>query len=62
VWTSVSFSLDDWQQGNARLRRPGQKNPVVIHTLTTPDTIDEHVLAVLEGKKTVQQALLDALR
>jgi SNF2 family DNA or RNA helicase len=62
VWTSVSFSLEEWQQGNARLHRQGQENRVMIHTLTTPDTIDEHVLDVLEGKKTVQQALLDALR
>lgn len=62
VWTSVSFNLEEWQQANARLHRQGQKNRVMVHTLTVPGSIDEHILDVLEGKKTVQQALLDALR
>lgn len=63
VWTSVSFGLEDWIQANGRLHRQGQAaSRVMIHTLTSPGTIDEHILDVLEGKKTVQQALLDALR
>lgn len=61
VWTSVSFNLEEWQQANARLHRQGQKNVVMVHTLTSPGTIDEHILDVLEGKKTVQEALLAAL-
>lgn len=61
VWTSPTWSLEEYQQANKRLARSGQKHPVVIHHLIAEGTVDRAVLARLEGKKTVQQALLDHL-
>lgn len=61
VWTSLSWSMEEWEQANARLHRQGQSQRVMIHVLTVPGTIDENVLAALEKKVSVQQALLDAL-
>lgn len=61
VWTSVSWSSEDWLQGNARLHRQGQVNKVMVHVLGIPGTIDDHVLKAVQGKVSVQQALLDAL-
>lgn len=58
VWTSVTWSLEEWDQANKRLARQGQEHPVVIHTLTTPDTVDDRVLAALSTKTSVQEALL----
>lgn len=61
VWTSLPWSLEEWQQANKRLARQGQKNPVVIHILMARKTIDASILMALESKKSVQQALLDHL-
>jgi hypothetical protein len=61
VWTSLSWSMEEWEQANARLHRQGQRNRVMVHVLTVPGTMDENVLAALEKKVSVQQALLDAL-
>lgn len=61
VWTTLPWSLEEYQQANKRLARQGQQNPVVIHVLTAPKTVDASILAALENKKSVQQALLDHL-
>lgn len=61
VWTSLTWSLEEWMQANKRLARQGQQNPVVIHVLESPRTVDGAIRARLEQKKTVQQALLDHL-
>lgn len=61
VWTSVTWSLEEWEQANKRLARQGQEHPVVIHTLTTPGTVDDRVLQALSKKESVQQALLTYL-
>lgn len=61
VWTSPTWSLEEYQQGNKRLARSGQKNPVVIHHLLAEDTVDAAVLERLSEKKTVQQSLMDHL-
>jgi SNF2 family DNA or RNA helicase len=62
VWYGLNWSLELYQQANKRLHRPGQKESVVIHHLCCKGTIDERVLAVLAGKGTTQDALLDALK
>lgn len=63
VWTSLSWSAEEWIQGNGRLPRPGQQaDRVMVHVLTVPDTVDDKILQALQGKCSVQQALLDALR
>ena len=62
VWFGMTWSLELYQQANARLQRPGQKESVVIHHLVCKDTIDERVLKALNGKQTTQGALLEALK
>ena len=61
VWTTLPWSLEEHAQANARLARQGQADPVVIHYLLVPDSIDHAVLRLLDGKATVEQALRDAL-
>lgn len=61
VWTSGTYSMEDWEQGNKRVARSGQEHPVVIHSLVSPNTVDEVMLAVVGEKKTIQDALLDHL-
>lgn len=62
VWYGLNWSLELYQQFNARLHRQGQTKPVVIHHLATKDTIDETVLAALARKDVTQAALLNALK
>lgn len=62
VWTSLDWSAELWAQANARLARQGQTQPVVIHVLQTPGTVDEDIFDVLSGKITLQDALMRALR
>src|SRR5699024_11097871 len=54
-------SLELYEQANARLDRQGQKNPVVIHHLVTPGTVDERIMEALENKGSVQDALMQYL-
>ena len=61
VWTSLPWSLEEWEQANKRLHRQGQKNPVVAHVLHTPGTVDTAVWGRLVDKKSVQDALMDYL-
>ena len=61
VWFGLTWSLELYQQANARLPRPGQKESVIIHHLVCKDTIDEQVMAALSDKNAGQKALLDAL-
>lgn len=61
VWTTLPWSLEEWDQANKRLHRQGQKNPVVCHVLHTPNTVDQVVWSRLVEKKSVQQALMDYL-
>jgi SNF2 family DNA or RNA helicase len=44
IWFGLTWSLELYQQTNARLWRQGQKNTVVIHHIITQDTIDEDVM------------------
>jgi len=61
VWFGLPFSLDLYEQANARLHRIGQTNNVIIHHLVAVNTIDEHITKVLNSKGDIQQALLDAV-
>lgn len=58
VWSSLSWSLEEWEQGNKRVSRQGQKHPVVIHLVVSPRTVDEAIRARLVDKATVQNALM----
>ena len=62
VWFSLTWSLELYQQTNARLWRQGQKETVVIHHIIAKNTIDENVMAALAKKDTGQAALLRAVK
>ena len=62
VWFGLTWSLELYQQCNARLHRQGQKDTVVIHHIITKGTIDEEVMAALYKKEKVQNALIDAVK
>lgn len=62
VWYGLPWSLEGYQQANARLHRQGQEHPVIVHHIVCERTLDERVLRVLQGKDATQRALLDALK
>ncbi len=62
VWFGLSWSLELYQQANARLDRQGQTKNVIVHHLVTRDTIDEDVLKALKNKAAGQNALMDAVK
>lgn len=62
VWFGLVWSLELYQQFNARLDRQGQKNTVVVHHLVAAGTVDEDVLTALSRKDATQRSLLDALK
>lgn len=61
-WFGLDWSLELYQQFNARLYRQGQTKPVFVYHLVAEDTVDELVLERLQSKRAVQDILLDALR
>ena len=62
VWFGLTWSLELYQQTNARLWRQGQEDTVVIHHLITQGSIDEQVVRALRRKDSTQAALIDAVR
>lgn len=62
VWYGLTWSLELYQQANARLYRQGQQKPVIIHHLITEGTVDEQVMRAIKHKDTSQAALLAALK
>ena len=62
VWFGLPWSLELYQQANARLYRQGQKNNVLIHHLIVQNTVDERVYKTLQIKGNVQGELLEALK
>ena len=62
IWFGLTWSLELYQQTNARLHRQGQKNTVIIHHIITAGTIDEDVMKALRKKERKQNALIDAVK
>lgn len=63
VWFSLPWSLELYQQTNARLWRQGQtSNTVVIQHIITKDTIDAKILNALKAKDTTQAELISAVK
>jgi SNF2 family DNA or RNA helicase len=63
IWFGLTWSLELYQQTNARLWRQGQQSEtVVIHHIITRDTIDETIMSALIQKNMTQSALMDAVR
>lgn len=62
VWFGLTWSLELYQQANARLHRQGQQRSVIVHHLLTENTADERVYRSLRDKSAVQDELLTALK
>ncbi|WP_038113510.1 SNF2-related protein [Veillonella montpellierensis] len=62
VWFGLTWSLELYQQTNARLWRQGQRDTVVIHHIIVKDTIDEDVMRVLRMKAKTQDDLIQAVK
>ena len=62
IWYGLTWSLELYQQTNARLWRQGQRESVVIHHILAEDTMDELVMAALHRKDQTQAALIDAVK
>ncbi|MGL9777136.1 hypothetical protein IGK28_001076 [Enterococcus sp. DIV0182] len=62
VWFGLTWSLELYQQTNARLWRQGQNDTVVIHHIIAKDTIDEDVMLALKLKDKTQASLIDAVK
>jgi SNF2 family DNA or RNA helicase len=62
IWFAMNWSLELYQQFNARLHRQGQSKPVRVVHMVVANTIDERVMTVLSGKNATQSDLLRALK
>ena len=62
IWFGLTWSLELYQQCNARLHRQGQKDTVVIHHIIAKDTIDEDILKALQRKEKGQDSLINAVK
>ncbi|WNO78742.1 DEAD/DEAH box helicase [Streptococcus suis] len=63
VWFGLTWSLELYQQTNARLWRQGQESEtVVIQHIVTEGTIDEEILKALENKDAQQERLIEAVK
>lgn len=62
IWFGLTWSLELYQQTNARLHRQGQTDTVIIHHIIAKGTIDEQVMTALRKKEKTQDALIDAVK
>lgn len=62
VWFGVPWSLELFQQANARLYRQGQQKTVVINYLLMDDTADEDVYKSLQSKRFNQDDFISAMK
>ena len=62
IWFGLTWSLELYEQTNARLYRQGQKESVIIHHIITKETIDENIIKALERKGKVQDTLINAVK
>lgn len=62
IWFGLTWSLELYQQANARLHRQGQSQPVTVYHVITADTVDKNVLKVITSKAVKQDALIDAVK
>ena len=62
VWFGLNWSLDLYEQFNARIRRQGQGRPVVCHRILVSNTLDEAQSLALEEKAVTQESLRTAIK
>lgn len=62
IWFGLTWSLELYEQTNARLYRQGQNETVIIHHIIAKETIDENIIKALERKGKIQDALINAVK
>jgi len=62
VWYGLNWSLDLYEQFNARVRRQGQGAPVMCHRILMQDTLDQAQALALDEKASTQTALRNAVK
>lgn len=62
VWFGLTWSLELYEQANARLHRQGQERSVVVNHLITEGTMDEQVMQALARKDVGQKGLMEAVK
>lgn len=62
AWLGLPWSLELYEQMVARLYRQGQARPTLVQHIVTRGTVDDQILDALEGKRTLQDSLVDAMR
>ena len=62
MWFGLNWSLELYQQANARLHRQGQKENVIVHHLVVDCGADALVMEALQSKRATQDSLLEALK
>lgn len=62
VWFGLTWSLELYQQANARLYRQGQNHTTIIHRIMTDNTIDQRVYKALQNKELTQEELMKAIK
>ena len=62
IWYTLPWSLEQYEQMNARIYRQGQTQPCVIHHLMTKHTVDTRILKAIQKKDLSQQELMGAIQ
>ena len=62
IWFGLTWSLELYQQTNARLWRQGQNSTIMIHHIVCKNTVDEDVLSALANKDVTQEKLIAAVK
>lgn len=62
IWFGLNWSLELYQQFNARLHRQGQEKPVRVIHIVAKGGLDQKVMLALKNKAKTQQELIDYLK
>ena len=62
AWFGLTWSLELYEQANARLHRQGQTQTVIVHHLIAEGTMDEQVMQALSRKDAGQKGLMEAVK
>ena len=62
VWYGLNWSLDLYEQFNARVRRQGQGVPVICHRILMQNTLDQAQAMALDEKAQTQAGLRNAIK
>ena len=62
IWFGQTWSLELYQQFNARLHRQGKKEPTIVHHLIAKGTEEKRVIQTIRGKANKQESLMQAVK